>query len=63
MYSETMCSTEQHIVLTRDSLQQDHFFRAAFYFNAQVNTDSLAPIYAFIKEDLQKMLLTFEWKK
>lgn len=46
-----------------DSLQQDHFFRAAFYFNAQVNTDSLAPMYAFIKEDLEQMLNTFEWKK
>jgi len=46
-----------------DSLQQQHFFRAAFYFNAQVNTDSLAPIYTFIKEDLNKMLETFEWKE
>jgi len=45
-----------------DSLQQKHFFRAAFYFNAQVQTDSLAPIYDFIKEDLQTMLATFEWK-
>ncbi len=46
-----------------DSLQQDHFFRGAFYFNSQVNTDSLAPIYNFIKEDLKVMLNTFEWKE
>ena len=45
-----------------DSLQQAHFFRAAFYFNAQVNTDSLAPIYTFLKEDFEKILQTFEWK-
>jgi len=46
-----------------DSLQQTHFFRGAFYFNSQVNTDSLAPVYAFIKEDLKLMLNTFEWKE
>ena len=46
-----------------DSLQQEHFFRGAFYFNSQVRADSLAPIYAFIKEDLQQMLNSFEWKK
>lgn len=46
-----------------DSLQQAHFFRGAFYFNSQVNTDSLAPMYAFIKEDLKIMLNTFEWKE
>ncbi len=46
-----------------DSLQQAHFFRGAFYFNSQVNTDSLAPMYAFIKEDLKVMLNTFEWKE
>ena len=45
-----------------DSIQQEHFFRAAFYFNAQVNTDSLAPIYHFVRSDLQAMLDSFEWK-
>jgi len=44
-----------------DSLQQEHFFRGAFYFNSKINTDSLAPIYSFIKEDLNVMLSTFEW--
>lgn len=45
-----------------DSLQEKHFFRAAFYFNSQVQADSLAPIYSFIKEDLNQMLTSFQWK-
>jgi gliding motility-associated lipoprotein GldD len=46
-----------------DSLQEKHFFRAAFYFNSQINTDSLAPIYNFIKEDLHVMVNSFKWKE
>ena len=45
-----------------DSLQQQHFFRGAFYFNSQINTDSLQPMYQFIKADLDRMLETFTWK-
>ncbi len=40
-----------------------HFFRGAFYFNTQARPDSLAPIYTFVKEDLLKMIETFQWNK
>lgn len=43
-----------------DSTQ--HFLRAALYFNTQVQPDSLAPIYDFVKEDLLTMIETFQWK-
>ena len=39
----------------------DHFFRASLYFNSKVNTDSIAPIYDFVKVDLLKMIETFQW--
>ena len=45
-----------------DSLQQEHFIRGAFYFNSKTEPDSLAPILAFIKEDVQVMLQSFDWK-
>ncbi len=38
-----------------------HFFRGALYFNTQARPDSLAPLYAFMKEDLLKMIETFKW--
>ena len=45
-----------------DSLEQQHFFRAALYFNTEARPDSLAPIYTFVKKDIHRMLETFEWK-
>nr|MBP7389581.1 hypothetical protein [Chitinophagales bacterium] len=39
-----------------------HFIRGALYFNTTPNTDSMAPIVAFVKEDLKQLLRTFEWK-
>lgn len=39
-----------------------HFFRGAMYFQSRVAVDSLAPLSAFIKEDLSHLLETFEWK-
>lgn len=39
----------------------DHFLRGALYLNAQVRPDSLAPIYAFLKEDITLILNTLEW--
>lgn len=42
-----------------DSTQ--HFMRAALYFNTQIQTDSLAPAYEFIKEDIVKMIESFAW--
>ena len=40
-----------------------HFLRGALYFNTQVNPDSLAPVYEFVKEDLLRMIETFEWNE
>ncbi len=39
-----------------------HFLRGALYFNTRVNPDSLAPVLEFVKEDILKMIDTFEWK-
>ncbi|MDQ3017698.1 MAG: hypothetical protein M3R25_13390 [Bacteroidota bacterium] len=39
-----------------------HFFKAALYFDSKVNPDSLAPISAFIREDINHMITSFEWK-
>lgn len=44
-----------------DSTQ--HFLRGALYFDAVVNPDSLAPIIAYAKEDVFRMVETFEWEK
>ena len=43
-----------------DSLR--HFLRGSLYFEASVNRDSIAPIYNFVKEDLNQMLGGFSWK-
>jgi gliding motility-associated lipoprotein GldD len=39
----------------------NHFFRASLYFNDQVNADSIAPIYTFVKQDVMKMIESFSW--
>ena len=39
-----------------------HFLRGALYFNNRTNTDSIAPVYDFIKQDIQHMIRTFHWK-
>lgn len=38
-----------------------HFFRASLYFNTEVRPDSIAPIYDFVREDMMKLIETFEW--
>ncbi len=43
-----------------DSL--NHFLRGALYFNFHPNNDSLAPVISFIKEDIEHMIETLEWK-
>jgi putative hemolysin len=40
----------------------NRFFRATFYFNAAPNVDSVAPILKYIKEDIEHLVNTFEWK-
>ena len=39
-----------------------HFFRASVYCNCPPNADSLAPVYRFLREDVIRMVETFEWK-
>ncbi len=40
-----------------------HFFKAALYFDAKVQPDSLAPIVEFIKKDIDFMISSFRWKE
>ena len=39
-----------------------HFLRGALYFNTATQNDYLAPVIAFIKEDIIHMIQTLEWK-
>lgn len=39
-----------------------HFLRAALYFNAVPNNDSLAPVIQFISGDIDHLIRTFSWK-
>lgn len=39
-----------------------HFFRASVYCNCPPNADSLAPVYNYLRNDVIKMVETFEWK-
>jgi gliding motility-associated lipoprotein GldD len=43
-----------------DSLH--HFMRAALYFNAVPNRDSIQPVYDFIRADIMHMVKTLRWK-
>ena len=40
-----------------------NFVRGALYFNLAPNNDSLAPVIDFLKQDIEKMINTFRWKK
>lgn len=39
-----------------------HFFRGALYFNRQAASDSIAPVYEFMKKDIDHLIHTFRWK-
>lgn len=39
-----------------------HFLRGALYFNAKTEQDSIAPVYRFIKKDIEHMIQTLKWK-
>lgn len=39
-----------------------HFFRAALYFDYKPNYDSLRPVLDFLKEDVDHLIETFQWK-
>ncbi|MCB0759928.1 MAG: gliding motility lipoprotein GldD [Flavobacteriales bacterium] len=41
----------------------EHFLRGSLYFNSRPNVDSLAPVLAFIRQDLQHMIQTLHWKQ
>jgi gliding motility-associated lipoprotein GldD len=40
-----------------------NFVRGALYFNTTPNNDSLAPVIEFLKEDVNHLIETFEWKR
>lgn len=39
-----------------------HFFRASLYFNSKVNPDSMKVVHDFVREDVLKMIESFEWR-
>jgi len=39
-----------------------HFLRGALYFNSIPNSDSIAPVLEFVREDVYRMVKTFHWK-
>lgn len=39
-----------------------HFLRGALYFNVRPNFDSIAPVQAFIKKDILRIIESLEWK-
>lgn len=41
--------------------KKEHFFRASLYFNTEVRPDSIAPIYEFVRQDMMRVIETFEW--
>lgn len=40
-----------------------NFFRAALYFNNVPNKDSIAPMAEYIRQDVIRLIESFEWKK
>lgn len=43
--------------------EEKHFVRGSLYFNTEVAPDSLAPIFSFVKKDIEQMINTLEWKE
>ena len=41
--------------------ETNNFLRGSLYFNTQSRPDSLAPLVSFVKEDVLKLVETFEW--
>jgi gliding motility-associated lipoprotein GldD len=40
-----------------------HFIRGSLYFYNEPNTDSMAPVLDFVRQDIDTILNSFEWKK
>jgi gliding motility-associated lipoprotein GldD len=41
---------------------ESHFLRGAFYFDEHTKTDSVAPVFDYLKEDIVRMINTLQWK-
>ena len=39
-----------------------HFMRGSLYFNTQTNADSLAPVTAYLKNDIESFFQTLTWR-
>jgi gliding motility-associated lipoprotein GldD len=39
-----------------------NFLRGSLYFNSEPNKDSMAPVIRFVREDIQQLINTLEWK-
>lgn len=52
-------ATTMQFVLT-DSVR--HFFRGAVYFSNVPNEDSIAPVAAFVREDMVTLIESFRWR-
>lgn len=40
-----------------------HFLRGSLYFKAQVNRDSIEPVYKFLKQDVETLIHSLQWKE
>ncbi|TVQ42705.1 MAG: hypothetical protein EA362_12795 [Saprospirales bacterium] len=60
MEFEGHAASPMHFLLT-DTTQ--HFLKGALYFNTRVRPDSLAPVVEFLKEDIGRLLESFEWRE
>lgn len=40
-----------------------HFFRGSVYCNCRPNADSLAPVYAYLEQDVIRLIESLEWRK
>lgn len=53
-----VASTTQFFVSDR----MDHYLRGALYFNEQPRSDSIRPVVEFLRDDLDHLLQTLQWK-
>ena len=42
--------------------EKNHYLRGSFYFDNHTNTDSVAPIYEFLKTDMMNLINSVEWR-
>lgn len=40
-----------------------HFLRGSLYFNTEARPDSLAPVVAFMRQDLDRMVMSLRWAR